>query len=210
MSWDWRTWHGDIFGAFCISDCMEEQRGVNKSNLLSVSVSGQDQNICSCVKENERMIVCTLNYMMKWWSERHGMTLLWQNPFCEKLALNVVTGRIRLSSWIHDWYKLQLPWCHLFEKKDIFQKFTAVLHRHKENKYTMSFFLRLHNPSLRKIFGWLQKLYILRFNAWIPKSALFIIDTHSGWEVWLNSDDYIIIEMFDLCTYSDNPNSHTD
>ena len=48
------------------------------------------------------------------------------------------------------------------------------------------------------------------FNAWIPKSAHFIIDTHCGWEAWLNSDDYIIIEMFDLCTYSDNPNSHTD
>lgn len=57
--------HRDIFGAFCISDCMEEQRGVNKSNLLSVSVSGQDQNIRSCVKENERMIVCTLNWIMK-------------------------------------------------------------------------------------------------------------------------------------------------
>ena len=72
----------------------------------------------------------------------HYITLLWQNPqsFCEILPLNVMTGCIRLSSRIHDWYKLQLPWCHLFEKKDIFQKFTAVLHRHKENKYRMSFF----------------------------------------------------------------------
>ena len=84
----------------------------------------------------------------RWWRDEvrdmvwHYITLLWQNPqsFCEKLPLNVMTGCIRLSSRIHDWYKLQLPWCHLFEKKDIFQKFTAVLHRHKENKYRMSFF----------------------------------------------------------------------
>ena len=38
-------------GVICVSDCMEEQRAVNKSNLPSVSVSGQDQNICSCVTE---------------------------------------------------------------------------------------------------------------------------------------------------------------
>ena len=75
----------------------------------------------------------------------------------------------------------------------------------------MSFFLLLHNPFLRKVFEWLQKIVILRFSAWIPKSVYFIIDTHSVWEAWLNSDDYIIIEMSDLCTYSsDNPNSHTD
>ena len=126
----------------CVSDCMEEQRAVNKSNLPSVSVSGQDQNICSCVTEFGDLLCLELDGDVMKWETWYDITLLWQNPqsFCEKLPLNVMTGCIRLSSRIHDWYKLQLPWCHLFEKKDIFQKFTAVLHRHKENKYRMSFF----------------------------------------------------------------------
>ena len=63
---------------------------------------------------------------------------------------------------------------------------------------------------VNKVFEWFEKIVILRFSAWIPKSVYFTIDTHSGWEAWLNSDDYIIIEKSDLCTYSDNPNSHTD
>ena len=176
---------------------------------ISISVWARSKHLLMCEGEwKNDSLYLELDYEVMKWETWYDITVT--KSFCEKLALNVVTGRIRLSSWIHDWYKLQLPWCHLFEKKDIFQKFTAILHRHKENKYTMSFFLRLHNPLLRKVFGWLQKIYILRFNAWILKSVHFIIDTHSCWEAWLNSDDYIIIEMSDLCTYSDNPNSHTD
>ena len=49
------------------------QRAVNKSYLPSVSVSGQDQNIRSCVT---KMMVCTLNWMMTWWSE----DMVWHYP----------------------------------------------------------------------------------------------------------------------------------
>ena len=93
-------WHGDILGASCLSDCMEEQRGVNKSNLLSVSVSGQDQNICSCVKENERMIVCTLNYMMKW-ETWYDITMT--KPFLWKIGFECCDGTyqiVLLDSWL--------------------------------------------------------------------------------------------------------------
>ena len=44
------------------------------------------------------VIILYLELVMTWWSERHGVTLLWQRPqtFCEKLPLNVMTGCIRL------------------------------------------------------------------------------------------------------------------
>ena len=76
------------------------QRAVNKSYLPSVSESGQDQNIRSCVT---KMMVCTLNWMMTWWSEGHGVTLPWQNLFCEKTAFECCDGLYQialLDSWL--------------------------------------------------------------------------------------------------------------
>ena len=91
-----------------------------------------------------------------------------------------MTGCIRLSSRIHDWYKLQLPWCHLFEKKDIFQKFTAVLHRHKENKYRMSFFSAYTTRCCVKFWMTSEDIHfvVLRLNSKI--SSL-----HSWHPLWL-------------------------
>ena len=140
----------------------------------------------------------------RWWRDKvrdmvwHYITLTKPSDFLWKIAFECYDGLYQIvlqDSWL---VQTATPMMSFIWKEGHFSEIHRSIAQAQRKQISNELFLCLHNPLLRKVLNDFRRYSLCGFTPEFQNQ--FIIDTHSCWEALLNSYDYIIIEMLDLCT----------